>query len=708
MRTVMRAVIAAAIVVFVLRAVPVVPGLPSGEPVRSFFDAAPAAWALALALAVALFRYGAGAARELRRAPRWALDLGLFAVTAILVRWVTRGAFGDRPIIGDEISYDLLARRFAFGEAVPLSGPLSEMERIRFSVDDGRNYPLFQPGWPALLALFWRAHAPALGPAFATGMFVVATFRLAERLFGRLASLFAAAALLMSAFVSIIGASLFAHAWAAGLFVLALEGIVVALERRSTWAAALAGVAAAWLFVTRMPSAFALAIVAVPVLVTYRTHRRARHFAVFVLLAALGPLAQMGWNHATTGDVLELPQDRYFALTEPIPDCHRLGFGTDIGCRREHHDQITRDGFTPARALEVTRARWSVLRTNAWGTPLPFVVAALFLLRRWDRRTVLVIGATIAPIAVYFAFYYHAVMFGARLYYELMAPLAIAIGAFLAAPFEDAEGIRGRAGSLSRLVSAFALATLVVVGWDELTDDLPTRFDSTGRGSMQQGLSRHLDARGVHHAIVYVEGCHWPDVADAELATIIPLHTEPPESRDRWFVRDFGALHDRQLAGEHPGFRSVRLRCGWALEDVLPAKTRELVTELEAKFPPDEQHAAYTSLVARPDAGNKALWRVVFQEPAALVRFRQWVPVDGTYAVLTTFVRAPTGGRFALSIDGVRVEPPLDARGPDALVRIPASVTRHLARGTHVLELSSLEPQRAFQVDLDRLELHPR
>jgi hypothetical protein len=309
----------AALVAAVVRTPRVAPGLPNGATIPPIFrTTSPWTWLAAVVVALVFYRFADE--KRVARVPRWALDLGFFIVTVLAIRHVTRVGLGDVPVIQDETAYDLLARRLAHGPAVPTSSPMAEMERIRFIVDDGRrNYPLFQPGWPALLAIFWRMHIPAWGPACATGAFVVATSRLADRLYGRLAGILAGLALLGSAFVLLLGASFFAHAWAAALFVACIEGIVAAGENRSARAALFAGACAAWLFVTRMPTALGVAIVGVAAGLAFVRRDRRKLIVVFAVVAALGPLAQMAWNRATTGHAFELPQDRYFALTEPNP-----------------------------------------------------------------------------------------------------------------------------------------------------------------------------------------------------------------------------------------------------------------------------------------------------------------------------------------------------------------------------------------------------
>ncbi|MBK7396510.1 MAG: hypothetical protein IPJ34_09480 [Myxococcales bacterium] len=169
-------------------------------------------WLLAIAVLVVSYLRHEQVARFVARIPRVVLDVLFFTAAFLLVKRFTFGAFGAFPQIQDEISYDLLARRISIGQPIPASHPLFEFFRMRFLVEDGRSYPLFQPGWPLLLAVFWKLHAPGLAPAFATAMLVVAGSRLADRLYGRVASVLAGLLLLASGFLHVVGGAYFAHA----------------------------------------------------------------------------------------------------------------------------------------------------------------------------------------------------------------------------------------------------------------------------------------------------------------------------------------------------------------------------------------------------------------------------------------------------------------------------------------------------------------
>ncbi len=686
-------------------------------------------WLLAVAVLVGSYLRQAEVARRIARIPRVVLDVVFFAVAFLLVKRFTFGAFGAFPQIQDEISYDLLARRISIGQPVPPSHPLFEFFRMRFLVEDGRSYPLFQPGWPLLLAVFWKLHAPGLAPAFATAMLVVAGSRLADRLYGRVAGVIAGLLLLCSGFLHVVGGAYFAHTLAAALLCLGLEGLHFALvdpdPRRAHLGAVLGGIASAWLVITRLPTALTLFFgIVVGVLVfgvrfpsnpapASRFARflrpsvpRAvrRPLLVFVCLAALGPLTQAAWNLRTTGHALELPQDRYFAQTEDNPDCHRLGFGDEVGCGREHPKEVPPEGYTLARAMQVTTMRWNVFRVDAWGTGWPIALAALFVLRPRRREDALVVVGTLGPLAVYYAFYYHAIQHGARLYADLMGPLAVAIAAGIS--LERSEGDDTVPSKAWRIASAVATMLLALVVVDELREDIPKRIRDINRQRQAERVQENVNATNAHHAIVYVQNCVEPDRGDVVYGWPSVLNTPRLWDGDRVYVRSFDVAHDRQMVTMYPTWNHQRVDCiGRPLPFPFAQPTpSRVVVEGEAKFPPDTRVDSYAQIEGLPEASNRQFLKITFRSPKANIVFRQHLFEEGDYQISAEIPLRFDSGRFALVVDGTVLAPPLDGRGAKSVLHWNAAGKVHLVAGTHRIEVRSLEGIGTFVHALDRLE----
>jgi len=674
----------------------------------------------AAAVALALLRWGDKIRAYLDKVPRIAIDVLLLSISWFVAAKMTFGAFGGWPQIQDEISYDLIARRIAHGTPVPSSHAMPEFFRMRFLVDDGRNYPLFQPGWPLLLAFFHKIGQPALGPSFAVGMLTVGTSRLAERLYGRFTSLLAGALVLSSGFVNVVGCAYFAHAWAAALLVLGLERVVAALTeedpRRARRAAIVGGLWGAWLVITRLPTAVPFVAASLVAIVAYGFERlrprpklfeRARKPIIALSIAfALGPLAQAGWNLATTHNPFVLPQDKYFGQTEPVPHCHRLGFGEGIGCPREHPLDTQPGGYTLDRAVVVNTMRYSVFRADAWGTAWPLAIGALFILRRLRARDVITLTATFGPIAVYFAFYYHAIQHGTRLWTDIMGPLSVLIAAGACAVFDKAPQEDDEPNAFQRWASACGLALLVLVIHDEQTRDLPERIHNLSRVRQAERVMRNLDMAGVHEGVVYIANCIEPDRGDVVYGWASVLNATPPEKGSRMIVRDFGPEHDRQLVTLMPDKKHVRADCNGRVTHFANATPSPelIVTEMEAKFPPDEREGCYASIRGADVASNKQVLDIRANAPNAWARFRQYVFQPGSYEVRVIVDRRADSGRFAIAIDGKQLDVPIEGRGDPGLsssVQKPITLTA----GTHTVEFRSLEGPGVFFLSVDRIEL---
>jgi hypothetical protein len=674
---------------------------------------------IASGVALALLRYGDRIRAYLDKVPRWVLDIIVFGASFAFTLRFTHRAFGGWPQIQDEIAYDLLARRIAQGNPIPASHPLYEFFRVRFMVDDGRNYVLFQPGWPLVLAFFYKIHAHTAAPAFAVGMLTLGTSRLAERVYGRFTSLLAAALVMSSGFVNVVGCAYFSHAWAAALLVLSLERLHAALTeedpKKARRAAIAAGLWGAWLVITRLPTALTLIAAGVIGVALYSVEsirpprlieRLKKPLLALAISFSLGPLAQAGWNLATTRHVFELPQDKYFNQTEPVPGCHRIGFGKGIGCPREHPLDTPKGGYTLERAMVVSNMRWSVFRTDAWGTGWPIALAALFLARPLRKRDAMIAAATLGPIAVYFGFYYHAIQHGARLWADMMGPLSVVIAAGAISAFEKEES----ASRFRLWASALAVVILVLVIHDEHTRDMPDRLVNLNKERQAERVFRQMESTGVPRGqtVVYVGNCIEPDRGDVVYGWASVLNRIPPESGDRFLVRDFGSDHDRQLVTMMPTWKHVRVDCNGRMQlfDNPTPMPRLIITEAEAKYPPDERAGCYPSIKPLANAANKQYLEIQASEPAAWIRFRQYVFEPGTYEVHVVIVRRPDSGRFTIAFDGKAMDA-LDGKGvfgPDVV----NAGTIALTPGTHNVEIRSLEGPGKFYFGIDRLEIFRR
>jgi hypothetical protein len=325
------------------------------------------------------------------------------------------------PRIVDATSYFLEARALSQGKlAFDVPFPTGSF-RGRFLVPPGLDgHPLaviFPPGYPALLAAGFLAHAPlAVGPLLAAAL-VGATYWLARELTGRSdVARLAAALSVVCAALRYHTADTMSHGLAALLLCLSLAG-----ARRGGLALGVAGLALGWLFATRPVTG----LVALPLCLALSFHHRARALWLFPALVP-GAALLLAHQHAATGSFFGSSQLRYYALADGPPGCFRLGFGAGIGCLFEHGEFVRRNlesGYGPLEALLNTARR---LRVHAIDVA-NFEALALFVpivAIGWRKRPgvpVLGLGVLLMVLA-YAAFYFDGSYpgGGARLYAEAL------------------------------------------------------------------------------------------------------------------------------------------------------------------------------------------------------------------------------------------------------------------------------------------------
>ncbi|HEX7670829.1 MAG TPA: hypothetical protein VF395_14640, partial [Polyangiaceae bacterium] len=333
-------------------------------------------WA-ALVLAAAIFVGSVGKTknldleRHLRERPRLllvfvvALALSAFALSLGYVAYYLRGG----PRIVDATSYFLQARALAEGHVrFDIPSPSGSFRgRFLLPSDDGHALSvIFPPGYPAVLALGFLAHAPMLvGPAIAAAL-VIATAALAHRLFENArVSLLAAALSTVCAVLRYHTADTMSHGWSALLLAVTLvaatsgTGAVAAGVAASSGtggvAAGVAGFSAGALVATR-PLSGAVALT-LALLVAWRSRRR----AFVTLLAAAPPILLFLLEQRAVTGTFGSTQLAYYALADGPPGCFRYGFGQGIGCVFEHGDFVRAHlahGYGMSAALGTTLRRF--------------------------------------------------------------------------------------------------------------------------------------------------------------------------------------------------------------------------------------------------------------------------------------------------------------------------------------------------------------
>jgi len=677
------------------------------------------------------------------------IDRGVVALAlaaGVAAAAVSTFVFQRIPHVQDEINYLWQARVFASGRLALPSHPLAEFFHFRFLVDDGRWYSLFQPGWPALLALGARLEQPWLvNPALAA-LLVALTWALGRETLGRAGAWRGALLLAASPAFWMQQGSMMAHGATA---VWGVTGCWLWLRARrgagpvlATWAAS--GAALGLLFVTR---ALDGVVLAVPLgLWTWAAAlwplRRWRPRAgLRLLLPLLGPLVftavggalggiQLAYNQAQTGSWRVFPQDRYFDLTESAASCHSLGFGPEVGCRREHGPDLAPGGFGPRRAVQVSATRLRALRGDLWGSSLGVALLALGLALGRRRRRLLAFAA-LAPMFGYFFYYYHGNCLGARYYYAGLPAMALLVGeglrwiAVAGAGGSGAPEGGGRAAWRGALGPAVAFALGGVLVLQGLGVELPRRWVAARRGfwGVHDGLALRLQEQAVHHAVVIVPPSRYgPDLDDRDYR-IGFAHARPdPDSSDVVIVRDQGPANP-QLGAYYAG-RSFYRFLPWSGPDgkgrLVPIPSpggrplRRLSFEAEGKFPAPRRRGGALRIAPAPldpgsGAGQGHLLRFDPGREGDWFELEQWVFEAGDYTLRLRLARGEEQGRLSVEVDGQPLDPVFDgwANRP-GLTWWRAATPLRLLPGGHRLRFVARGASPASQgaaIGLDRVEL---
>ncbi len=336
------------------------------------------------------------------------------------------------PRIVDATSYWLEARALAGGQLdFEVPSPASSF-RGRFLLtppaDAQRLAVIFPPGYPALLALGFLAHAPLLVGPLIAALLVLSTYWLCRELLGR--EDVARLAALLSALCAALRyhtADTMSHGLAALLL-----SVGLAAAARGGRSLIACGLALGWLVATRPLSGLVAIVVCGAVALRHKTR------ALFIVPGLLpGALLLLAHQRAATGELWSSTQLAYYALADGPPGCFRWGFGSGIGCVFEHGDFVRArlaHGYGALEAVLNSLRRLAVHSIDVANfAPLSLLVPfALVRYRRTPGVVPLGLGA-LALMVAYAGFYFDGSYpgGGARLFADVLplehALLALAL-----------------------------------------------------------------------------------------------------------------------------------------------------------------------------------------------------------------------------------------------------------------------------------------
>ena len=308
------------------------------------------------------------------------------------------------PRIIDATSYYLQARAMAHGHfAFPVAGPIGSFGgRFLLPSEPHSLSVIFPPGYAAVLALGFLAHAPLLVGPLLGGLIVLATYALARQSSGRTEVACVAAALsALCAALRYHTADTMSH----GLCALLLCAGTFWALRGARWDAAASGLALGWLVATR-PVSGAVGIV----LALCLLERSPRRWATFTvgLLPGIGLL--LLYQRAATGSYWASTQLAYYAVADGPPGCFKYGFGRGVGCLFEHGDYVRdrlRNGYGMHEAASNTLRRLAVHTIDiANAAPLALLCPVGAWLGRAERGVRALFIACLGFMLAYAPFYF--------------------------------------------------------------------------------------------------------------------------------------------------------------------------------------------------------------------------------------------------------------------------------------------------------------
>jgi hypothetical protein len=335
------------------------------------------------------------------------------AINAALTLFTAVWTLERFPNSGDEYAYRISAELFSHGRlSVPSPEPRHFFD-VYHVLNDGKFYGKYPPGWPLLLAagvlvgVPWLVN-PAIGIAT---LFLIRA--VARRHFPGSAASYAAVLLVANGFFVFNSASHFAHASCMFFVMLGFHGFLnwwedPASRRDAVWA----GVGAGMAFLIRPYTALLLLAPAGFAMLFLAARRR----SWTGLALAAGPLfAAVGltllYNRLQTGDALLQPFVKYDAADRPLLPTSLLEFLGNFG------------RFAAARMGEMA---WPWVPA-CWLLALPAVVRP----PGPERRKAWLLAGSVFLLFAGYAFYPNGsgISYGPRYAYEVLAPLAVLMGA---------------------------------------------------------------------------------------------------------------------------------------------------------------------------------------------------------------------------------------------------------------------------------------
>ena len=599
-----------------------------------------------------------------RGSPRLVGLLFFLGGTTFLLTF-TWNVFDGIPHSMDGIVYLLQARIFLEGHLNLPSQPFPEFFDYVFMINDGRWFMLFQPLWSFILAIgeFFRvpwAVSPILG-----GATVWCTYQLGRRTLGEAVARLGTMIMLMSPMFMGLSGTMLNHPLSQFLTIGAFLAALIAVEDSKRWSGFVAGLFLGLLFSTRGLNFFAIAPLVYGYLFVSLSRGKTTAGVIFLALIGtmLGISEQLVYNYLQMGHPLYFPQDYYFNATEPIKNCHRIGFGKGVGCPRIHPVDYFPDGYTLENAISVTHRRLSTFVTTMVGWNGFFVLsfAGLAFQHSRSKYRFWLFSPVVAIIAIYMLFYFHGVW--GRYYYSAIPFLSLLIADTVFGMHRWLTDLgKRRFPSVQTLLKAlsptilFAMLAFMVfvfaplfahgLAWDYFKVD--------------NRLGEAIEKEHIHNAVIFIPPLHYANGLLHQQADI--------DNADIIFCHDFGAtnyLITTQFPDRKAYLWQVPSR---TLVPFEPVHDRDNIIILPAlqlgrTLTSGEYAGQYNlQLMMNPDLDPedanlfKYALNLFGNKPGSYMEFRQHMFRSGMYKVSAETVEGPGNCGFQLTIAGNRLD----------------------------------------------------
>lgn len=494
--------------------------------------------ALMNALLVAASMTGGSAARLARRVGAWlgpdgsGIRPGRWVLTLAALVFVTAAvlavvSYQRHPHVPDEVAYLLQARYLAHGMLWMPSPPVpGGFDIDMFTIEAGRWFSAFPPGWPAALAIGVLAGVPWLiNPLLGAVNVVLAWFILRE-VHGERTARLTALLLALSPWHLFLAMSYMSHAFALTLALGSAAAMLRARRTGAVWWGWLAGIGIGFAGINRpLEGVTVAAFLGLIALGAPRGPWRIRLPAAMAGGAMLATAVGLWYNLVMTGRALEFPVEAYFSRVYG-PGRYGIGFGPSRGLGWPGLDPLP--GHGPFDVVINTLLNLFQVNTEllGWaGGSLALVAVGLAWPRRSGGDTAMLMAILLVPAVQSLFWFSGGPDFGARYWFLLVVPLC----AFAARGVLGLAGaVEERQGRVFAAVIALSLgALLVFIPWRAV--DKYRHY----RGMRPEGPRVALRAAGDRAVLVLVAGERFPDFASAAVYNPVDV-TAPGRTVFAW------------------------------------------------------------------------------------------------------------------------------------------------------------------------------